>query len=107
MKRTCVVWMCLLGILIFFSLLVGTAPAAEVLKGKSVNINKATAEELVKNVPTMTPALAKSIVKFRKDNGDFQQKEELLQVPGMNRTLLKKWDKFFILEGIGGKDCTC
>jgi len=40
-------------------------------------------------------------------SGDFQQKEELLQVPGMNRTLLKKWDKFFILEGIGGKDCTC
>lgn len=99
--------MCLLGALFFFSLLIGTAPAAELLKGKLVNINKATAEELVKNVPTMTPEMAKNIVKYRKDNGDFQQKEELLQVPGMNRTLLKKWDKFFILEGIGGKDCTC
>jgi len=97
----------MLGALLFFCLLVGTAPAAEVLKGKLVNINKATAEELVKNVPTMTPELAGNIVKYRKDNGDFQQKEELLQVPGMNRTLLKKWDKFFILEGIGGKDCTC
>lgn len=107
MKRKCVVRMCLLVALLSVSLLVGTAPAAELLKGKSVNINKATAEELVKNVPTMTPELAKNIVKYRKDNGDFQQKEELLQVPGMNRTLLKKWDKFFILEGIGGKDCTC
>ena len=107
MKRKSVVLMCLFGAIFFFGLLVATAPAAEVLKGKSVNINKATAEELVKNVPTMTPELAKSIVKYRKDNGDFQQKEELLQVPGMNRTLLKKWDKFFILEGIGGKDCTC
>jgi hypothetical protein len=25
----------------------------------------------------------------------------------MNRTLLKKWEKFIELEGIGGKDCTC
>jgi competence ComEA-like helix-hairpin-helix protein len=107
MKKKYVVWMCLLGALIFFMMVVGTASAAEALKGKSVNINKATVEELVKNIPTMTPELAKNIVKYRKDNGDFQQKEELLQVKGMNRTLLKKWDAFFILEGIGGKDCTC
>jgi competence ComEA-like helix-hairpin-helix protein len=88
-------------------MLAGTVLAAEVLKGKSVNINKATAEDLVKNVPQMTPEVAKNIVQYRKDNGDFQQKEELLQVKGMNRTLLKKWEKFFELEGIGGKDCTC
>jgi DNA uptake protein ComE-like DNA-binding protein len=55
----------------------------------------------------MPPELAKNIVKYRKDNGDYQQLEELLQVKGMDRTLLKKWTNFFILEGIGGKDCTC
>ena len=107
MKKNFVVGICLWGALFFLGQLAGSVSAAELLKGKSVNINKATAEELVKNVPTMTPELAKNIVKYRKDNGDFQQKEELLQVPGMNRTLLKKWDKFFLLEGIGGKDCTC
>jgi competence ComEA-like helix-hairpin-helix protein len=108
MKMKRVGWIFFLVVLFLCSmLLAGTAPAAETLKGKSVNINTATVEELVKNVPTMTPELAKSIVKYRKDNGDFQQKEELLQVKGMNRTLLKKWDAFFILEGIGGKDCTC
>jgi len=79
----------------------------ELLTGKSVNVNTATAEDMIKNVPQMTPELAKNIVQYRKDNGDFQQKEELLQVKGMNRTLLKKWEKFFELEGIGGKDCTC
>jgi competence ComEA-like helix-hairpin-helix protein len=107
MKRNNVVWVWFVGALFLCGIFVGTVLAADVLKGKSVNINKATVDELVKNVPTMTPDLAKNIVKYRKDNGDFQQKEELLQVPGMNRTLLKKWDKFFILEGIGGKDCTC
>jgi len=105
MKR--VGWIFFLVALFLCTMLMGTAPAAELLKGKSVNINTATASDLVKNVPQMTPELAKNIVQYRKDNGDFQQKEELLQVKGMNRTLLKKWDAFFILEGIGGKDCTC
>jgi competence ComEA-like helix-hairpin-helix protein len=107
MKKKNRVWIWFVGALFLCSLVAGAATAAEVLKGKSVNINKATAEELVKNVPQMTPEIAKNIVKYRKDNGDFQQLEELLQVKGMNRTLLKKWTNFFILEGIGGKDCTC
>lgn len=107
MKNKSIVGIWFVFALFFCTMIAGTALAAEVLKGKSVNINKATAEELLKNVPLMTPELAKNIVKYRKDNGDYQQKEELLQVKGMNRTLLKKWDNFFILEGIGGKDCTC
>jgi competence ComEA-like helix-hairpin-helix protein len=107
MKKNNIVWIWFVGVLFLCNMSVGAVMAAEVLKGKSVNINKATAEELVKNVPQMTPELAKNIVKYRKDNGDYQQKEELLQVKGMDRTLLKKWNNFFILEGIGGKDCTC
>lgn len=84
-------------------------PAAKtpVLKGKTVNINKASAEELVKNVPLITPALAKEIVKYRKENGDFQTLEELLQIQGFNRELLRKIKTFLVLEGVGGKDCTC
>lgn len=107
MKRKGVVRIWFVVALFIVALCAAPASAAEVLKGKSVNINKATAEELMKNVPLMTPELAKNIVKYRKDNGDYQQKEELLQVKGMNRDLLKKWNNFFILEGIGGKDCTC
>lgn len=107
MKKKNIVWIWFVGVLFFCAMVAGGAQAAEKLKGKSVNINKATAEELIKNVPQMTPELAKNIVQYRKDNGDYQQKEELLQVKGMNRTLLKKWNDFFELEGIGGKDCTC
>lgn len=77
------------------------------LKGKTVNINKATVEEILKNVPLITPDLAKRIVQYRKDNGDFQTLEELLQVEGFNRDLLRKIKTFLLLEGIGGKDCTC
>jgi competence protein ComEA len=77
------------------------------LTGKTVNINKATADDLMKNVPLMTKDLAKNIVKYRDENGDFTTVEELLQVPGINRDLLRKMKNFFILEGLGGKDCTC
>jgi competence protein ComEA len=82
----------------------GKAPE---LKGKTININKATADEIVKNVPLVTPALAKKIVKYRNDNGDFLSLDELLQIDGFNRDLLKKIKPFLLLEGIGGKDCTC
>lgn len=79
----------------------------EVLKGKTVNINTATEADLVKNVPLITPELAKKIVQYRKENGDFQVIEELLQIDGFNRTLLRKIKPFLLLEGIGGKECTC
>jgi competence protein ComEA len=78
-----------------------------VLKGKTININKANEADLVKNVPLITPDLAKKIVKYRKDNGDFQTLEELLQIDGFNRDLLRRIKPFLLLEGIGGKDCTC
>jgi competence protein ComEA len=80
---------------------------AATLKGKTVNINKVNEAELVKNVPLITPDLAKKIVKYRKDNGDFQTLEELLQIDGFNRDLLRRIKPFLLLEGIGGKDCTC
>jgi competence protein ComEA len=84
------------------------APAGKLgLKGKTVNINKVTADELVKNVPLITPELAKKIVQYRNDNGDFQTLEELLQVEGFSRDLLRKIKTFLLLEGVGGKDCTC
>jgi competence ComEA-like helix-hairpin-helix protein len=85
------------------------APAGkqQILKGKTVNLNKVTAEDLLKNVPLITPELAKKIVQYRKDNGDFQSLQELLQVDGFTRGLFERIKKFFILDGIGGKDCTC
>jgi competence ComEA-like helix-hairpin-helix protein len=83
------------------------AAKTHVLKGKTININKATEDEMVKNVPLITLELAKKIVTYRKDNGDFQSLEELLQIDGFNREMLRKIKPFLLLEGLGGKDCTC
>jgi competence ComEA-like helix-hairpin-helix protein len=80
--------------------------AEEKLKGKTVNINKATVQEL-QQVPLITKELAERIVQYREKNGDFQVLEELLQVEGFTRDLLRKIKGFLLLEGIGGEECTC
>jgi competence ComEA-like helix-hairpin-helix protein len=109
MTRKTIVWLAAFVAIIVFISLSGQAMAQanKKLVGKTVNINKATAEEMVKNVPLMTPDLAKKIVKYRQDNGDFQVLDELLQVQGMTRDLLKRIKPFLLLEGLGGSQCTC
>ena len=79
----------------------------ETLVGKTVNVNTATVEEFVKNVPLITQELAEKIVEYREEAGDFMTIEELLQVEGFDRKLLKKVKTFLLLEGIGGDECTC
>ena len=86
---------------------VGMAEEEETLVGKTVNINTAEVEEFVENVPLVTEELAEAIVEYREETGDFQVIEELLQVEGFDRTLLRRIKDFFILEGIGGDECTC
>jgi competence protein ComEA len=95
------VFMCVTGVD------VGSQEKTPPVKGKTVNINKASEDELVKSVPLISPELARKIVKYRKENGNFQTLEELLQVDGFDRNLLRRIKPFLLLEGIGGKDCTC
>jgi len=98
-----------LSLLLFLLFAVNATPvfAEEKLVGKTVNVNTATAEDFVKNVPMITPELAERIVQYRNEAGDFQMIEELLQVEGFNRELLRKVKDFLLLEGIGGDECTC
>ncbi len=95
----------LLTVCLFAS--VGMAEEEGLLIGKTVNINTAGVEEFVENVPLITQELAEAIVEYREETGDFQVIEELLQVDGFDRTLLRRLKDFFILEGIGGDECTC
>jgi len=98
-----------LFLFLFFILTVGITVSAEekkLLKGKTVNVNTGTVEQFLQ-VPLITRELAESIVEYREENGDFQVIEELLQVEGFTRKLLRKLKGFLLLEGIGGDECTC
>ena len=80
--------------------------AEEKITGKTVNINTATTEELAQ-IPLITPELAQAIVAYREEVGEFQFIEELLLVEGFDRKLFLRVKSFFLLEGVGGDDCTC
>ena len=98
----------LFSLLVLFILSLGSASWAEEekLKGKTVNINTATVEEFAQ-LPLITQELAERIVEYRDEVGDFQVLEELLQVEGFTRTLLRKLKPFLLLESLGGDECTC
>ena len=94
---------------VFFLAIIMCVPmdaAEEKLVGKTVNINTGTAEELAE-VPLISPELAEAIVEYREEAGEFQVIEEMLQVDGFDRKLLRRIKTFLILEGIGGDECTC
>ena len=93
-------------LLVSIALCVSVIEAEEKITGKTVNINTATAEELAQ-VPLITPELAQAIVAYREEVGDFQFIEELLLVEGFDRKLFLRVQSFFLLEGVGGDDCTC
>jgi competence ComEA-like helix-hairpin-helix protein len=96
---------------VIFIITAGMTVSAEEKKdlyeGKTVNVNTATAEEFVKNVPLIDKELAERIVEYREETGDFQMLEELLQVEGFTRTMLRRLKPFLLLEGLGGDECTC
>ncbi len=100
-----------LFLFVFFLLTVGMTVSAEEeeesLVGKTVNINTATAEEFAANVPLIDQELAERIVEYREETGDFQVLEELLQIDGFTRKLLRRIKPFLLLEGLGGDECTC
>lgn len=100
-----------LFLFVFFLLTVGMTVSAEEeeesLVGKTVNINTATAEEFASNVPLIDLELAEKIVEYREETGDFQVLEELLQIDGFTRKLLRRIKPFLLLEGLGGDECTC
>jgi competence ComEA-like helix-hairpin-helix protein len=95
----------LLTVCLFASM--GMAEEEGLLIGKTVNINTAGVEEFVENVPLITQEMAEAIVEYREETGEFQVIEELLQVDGFDRTLLRRIKPFLLLEGIGGDECTC
>jgi competence protein ComEA len=69
-----------------------------------IDINKATVEELAK-VPGLNMELAKKMVEHRKENGEFVDLEELLDIDGIDNTLLRSLKKYLIIQAAGGCNC--
>jgi len=73
---------------------------------RKLDINIATAEEL-REIPFISPSLARAIVSYREKVGGFVMFEELLQVDGFNRDLFLKVKSYLYLNGMSAEDCGC
>ena len=60
----------------------GEQTALEPLPGEKLNINTATAEELMK-LPGLGEALSRAIVAYREENGAFSSVEDIMEVDGI------------------------
>ena len=81
-------------ILLVFSLLTSGLFAED--KDK-INLNPATVEDLAK-IPGLNQELAKKITDAREENGEFVDMEELLDIEGIDETLLKQFEKYLKIE---------
>ena len=73
---------------------------------RTVNINRATAEEINQAVPLIPLGLAEKIVQFRQEMGSLKSLEELLQIDGFDQNLFEKVKPHLLLEGEGIGECT-
>jgi competence protein ComEA len=61
---------------------------AEGNAGPAVNMNQAEKEEW-ESLPGIGPAKAEAIIQYREENGPFQKKEDLINVPGIGEKTLE------------------
>ncbi len=73
-------------------------------KDGKLNLNAATKEDLVK-IPEISPELADRILKQRKQNGEFVDMQELLDIEGVDNKLLRQLQKKIYLEP--ASNCNC
>ncbi len=75
-----------------------SAPPAAAATTGVVNVNTASALEL-ERLPGIGESKAKAIVAYRKDNGAYQQVEDLLEVKGIGDGALERIRKLVVIEG--------
>ena len=71
-----------------------------------LNVNTATQEELAA-VPGLNADLAKAIIEYREEMGDFMSIDELADVPGMNKGALDQAKQTLRVDAISGAECNC
>jgi len=93
---------CIAMVLLFATLTCGLY-AADENEGK-LNLNAATIEQLSK-IPGLNQEMAKKIIELRKENGEFIDMEELLDIQGIDNQLLRQLKKHLFVESVD--DCNC
>ena len=78
-------WISVITVLLF---IFAWLPALWAEGSQKININTASAEELMK-LKGIGEKKAKTIIEFRENNGPFKQPEDLIKVPGIGPKTLE------------------
>jgi len=62
-----------------------------------INPNLASIEEL-DSLPGIGPVLAERIVKYREENGSFEQIEDMLKISGLGPKMIRKIEPYLLVE---------
>ena len=73
------------------------ATSKEASKEGKVNINTATVEEL-KTLKGVGEKKAEAIIEYRKKNGSFQTKEDLMKVRGIGKKLFESFQERIVTQ---------
>lgn len=68
------------------------------LLASPVNVNQASAEQLAESLQGVGLKKAQAIVQYRKQNGEFQSKDDLLNVKGIGAETLEKNNADILLK---------
>lgn len=80
------------------ALFAATAPVALAADAGKVNVNEASAEQLVL-LPRVGPSIAARIVEFREENGEFAAPEDLMLVRGIGEKTFELLEPYVALSG--------
>lgn len=72
-------------------------PAIKTWKKFPVNINSANSEQL-QYLPRIGPAMAERIITYRRQNGPFHSKEDLMKVKGIGKKTYEKLADFITIH---------
>ncbi len=88
------------------ALLAALSFSAGAYAAEKPNLNTVTQEELASD-PAIGAELAKKIVEFRSDAGDFASWDDVKGIEGMTDALLKQLEEKFQIVGVEAVDCNC
>ena len=71
-----------IALLVFAIFLISMVPIAMAADGEKININTATAEQLIK-LKRIGPKYAERIIQYRDANGEFKSVEDIMAVKGI------------------------
>lgn len=94
----------LITLTLMLTMAVAAAPAFAGDNDGKINLNTATVEQL-EAIDGINHGMAEAIIELRTENEGFVDFEELLDVEGIDNTLLRKLGKELFIEP--ASDCNC